>query len=147
MNLLRQDTDYAFRLLVALAQDPGKLISTRALAAETEIPCQFASKIMQKLHDGGLVESVMGPRGGFRLARPAGKVNLLEIIEVVQGPVVMNTCLLGQDACQRKDICPVSDKLGALQNMMNGYLRSITLAALVARKLNLAEQTTKGETK
>ncbi|HAV41173.1 MAG TPA: Rrf2 family transcriptional regulator, partial [Acidobacteria bacterium] len=97
MDFLRQHTDYAFRLLVALAQAPGKAISSRTLASEGSVPYQFASKIMQKLHEQGLVESVMGPFGGFRLARTAEKVTLLEIIEAVQGQVVVNTCLLGQD--------------------------------------------------
>ena len=143
MDLLRQHTDYAFRLLVALAQAPGKAISTRALASEGSVPYQFASKIMQKLHEQGLVESVMGPFGGFRLARPAEKVTLLEIIEAVQGPVVVNTCLLGQDTCQRRNICPVRNKLETLQETMVDYLRSVTLANMVADGVELAKQSKK----
>ncbi len=140
MNIFRQNTDYAFRLLVALAQDPSKPISTRALAAKTGVPYQFASKIMQKLHGQGLVESTMGPQGGFRIGRPAEKVNLLEIIEVVQGPVIIKTCLLGEDACPWQENCPVSDKLKALQKIMDNYLKSITLADLVAEKIKLTRQ-------
>jgi len=147
MNLLRQHTDYAFRLLVALAQAPRKPISTRVLASEADVPYQFASKIMQKLHEQGLVESVMGPFGGFRLARPAEKVTLLEIIEAVQGPVVVNTCLLGQDTCQRRNICPVRDKLESLQKTMVDYLRSVRLADLVASKIKLVKKAKKGNKK
>lgn len=147
MNLLRQHTDYAFRLLVALAQAPGKPISTRVLASEADVPYQFASKIMQKLHEQGLVESVMGPFGGFRLARPAEKVTLLEIIEAVQGPVVVNTCLLGQDTCQRRHICPVRDKLESLQETMVDYLQSVRLADLVASKIKLVKKAKKGNKK
>lgn len=143
MDFLRQHTDYAFRLLVALAQTPGKAIATRALASEGSVPYHFASKILQKLHEEGLVESVMGPFGGFRLARPAEKVTLLEIIEAVQGPVVVNTCLLGQDTCQRRNICPVRDKLESLQKTMVDYLRSVTLADIVADGVELAKQSKK----
>ncbi|HRD01028.1 MAG TPA: Rrf2 family transcriptional regulator [Candidatus Saccharicenans sp.] len=135
MNLVRQHTDYAFRLLVALAQAPGKPISTRTLASAADVPYQFASKIMQKLHEEGLVESVMGPFGGFHLVEPDEKVNLLKIIEAVQGPVVINTCLLGQEACPRSAICPIRTRLEALQTMMIDYLQSVTLADLTAGRL------------
>jgi Rrf2 family protein len=145
MDLVRQPTDYAFRLLVALAQAPDRTVSTRSLASEGGVSYQFASKIMQTLHDQGLVASVMGPFGGFRLARPAEKVTLLEIIEAVQGPVVVNTCLLGQDTCQRRHICPVRDKLESLQKTMVDYLRSVTLADLVASKIKLVKKAKKGD--
>ncbi|MFA4925652.1 MAG: Rrf2 family transcriptional regulator [Candidatus Aminicenantales bacterium] len=145
MDFLRQPTDYAFRLLVALAQAPGKPISSRTLASEGSVPYQFASKIMQKLHEQSLVESIMGPFGGFRLARPAEQVTLLEIIEAVQGPVVVNTCLLGQDTCQRRNICPVRDKLESLQKTMVDYLGSVTLADMVADGTKLAKQFKKGD--
>jgi len=145
MDLVRQPTDYAFRLLAALAQAPGKPISSRTLASEGDVPYQFASKIMQKLHEQGLVQSVMGPFGGFRLARPAEKVTLLEIIEAVQGPVVVNTCLLAQDTCQRRHICPVRDKLESLQKTMVDYLQSVTLADLVTNKIKLNKKAKKGD--
>jgi Rrf2 family protein len=147
MDFLRQHTDYAFRLLVALAQAPDKPISSRTLASEGGVPYQFASKIMQKLHEQGLVESVMGPFGGFRLARPAEQVTLLEIIEAVQGPVVVNACLLGQDTCQRRNICPVRDKLESLQKTMVDYLQSVSLADLVASKIKLVKNAKKGNKK
>ena len=139
MNLVRQHTDYAFRLLVALSQAPGKPISTRTLASAADVPYQFASKIMQKLHEEGLVESVMGPFGGFRLVQPSEQVNLLKIIEAVQGPVVINSCLLGQEACPRSTICPIRTRLEALQTMMIDYLQSVSLADLTTGRLKASK--------
>ena len=77
MNLLRQNTDYAFRMLVGLGKRHGELVNVRVLAEESQVPQQFAAKIMQKLHDEGIVESVMGPRGGFRLAKHPSGIDLL----------------------------------------------------------------------
>jgi Rrf2 family protein len=139
MNLLRQNTDYAFRMLVGLGKRRGELVNVRVLAAECQVPQQFASKIMQKLHDEGIVESVMGPRGGFRLAKHPSGIDLLSVIRVVQGPVVVNTCLLGEQACERQDHCPVTAKLAGLQDMMETYLRGITLDDLLAGSLDMTQ--------
>jgi Rrf2 family transcriptional regulator, iron-sulfur cluster assembly transcription factor len=139
MNLLRQNTDYAFRMLVGLGKRHGELVNVRSLAEECRVPYQFAAKIMQKLHDEGIVESVMGPRGGFRLARHPSGIDLFDVIRIVQGPIVLNTCLLGEDACERKANCPISGKLAGLQTIMEAYLRGVTLDDLLAGNANLAE--------
>lgn len=139
MNLLRQNTDYAFRMLVGLGKRGGELVNVRLLAEESQVPYQFAAKIMQKLHDEGIVESVMGPRGGFRLARHPSGIELFEVIRIVQGPVVLNTCLLGDHACERKNDCPITAKLAGLQTIMEAYLRGITLDDLLAGNVDIAQ--------
>jgi Rrf2 family protein len=139
MNLLRQNTDYAFRMLVGLGKRHGELVNVRTLAEESQVPQQFAAKIMQKLHDNGIVESVMGPHGGFRLAKHPSGIDLLAVIRIIQGPVVLNTCLLGEQACPRQDSCPVTGKLTGLQAMMEDYLHGITLDDLLAGNVDVAE--------
>ena len=128
MNVVRQDTDYALRILVNLADRYGRgAVSTKVLAEEGDISYQFACKIMQKLHSAKLVASHMGPRGGFSLSNPPSKVNLLAVIEAVQGPLSLNKCLLTDDACRRKPKCPVSGKLGQLQEYIESFLGGVTL--------------------
>ena len=81
MDILRRNTDYALRLMVNLAgQEQDGSVSTRVLAEEEQVSYQLACKLMQQLHAGGFVESCMGPRGGFRLGRPAGQISILEVI-------------------------------------------------------------------
>ena len=127
MNMVRQDTDYALRVLINLAGQYGRgAVSTKVLAAEGDISYQFACKIMQKLQGAKLVASRMGPHGGFSLSKPPSKVNLLEVIEAVQGSVSLNKCLLSADACKRKPNCPVSKKLAQLQKHIESFLRGVT---------------------
>jgi Rrf2 family protein len=85
---------------------------------------------MQRLHDAKLVDSSMGPKGGFRLSRKPSQINVLEIIEAIQGRLSLNKCLLSVDACSRQDDCPVHVKLAELQQTMDVYLGGITLQEL-----------------
>jgi Rrf2 family protein len=117
--------------MVNLAKHYGDgAVSTRTIADDEDIPYQLACKLMQKLHRNKLVESCMGPKGGFRMSRNPSKINLLEVIEAIQGALSLNRCMLGVDACPRKPTCPVRKKLARLQAYIGSYLGSITLSEL-----------------
>ena len=131
MDVIRRNTDYAVRLAVHLAKHHGKEpISTRAAAAEEHVPYQLACKLMQKLNNAKLVTSCMGPKGGFVLAADPIKVSLLDVIKVIQGPVNMNRCLLGEETCPKQKSCAVRGKLASLQKNINSGLADITLDEL-----------------
>lgn len=147
MDVIRRNTDYALRAMVHLAAHYGsKPVSTRAMARDEDVPYQLACKLMQKLHDSKLVESSMGPRGGFRLRRQPSKISVLEVIEAIQGPLRLNRCLLHADACPRQDGCEVREKLAELQRSINTYLGGITLDEL-ARRRKATRRTTAGKAK
>jgi Rrf2 family iron-sulfur cluster assembly transcriptional regulator len=132
MDILRRNTDYALRLLIGLARNYEKSpISTRTLAQEQEVSYQLACKLMQRLHEARLVDSSMGPQGGFRLNRVPGQISLLEVVEVIQGPVRLNRCLVNDCACPRSSGCPVRAKITELQGHMEEYLRGVTVGDLV----------------
>ena len=141
MDILRRNTDYALRLMVGLArhQDNGS-VSTRLLAQEQEVSYQLACKLMQQLHDAKIVESTMGPKGGFRLGRKMADISLLDIIQAVQGPLSLNRCLVRKACCPRQDACRVRAKMGELQDRMGEYLGGVTLADLASGR----EARTKG---
>jgi Rrf2 family iron-sulfur cluster assembly transcriptional regulator len=133
MDILRRNTDYALRLMVSLARREGKgSVSTRLLAQEQDVSYQLACKLMQQLHEARLVDSCMGPKGGFRLNRRPADISLLDIIEVVQGPLSLNRCLLEAGACPRTKVCPMRGKIGELQGRMGEYLGSVTLEELAS---------------
>ena len=133
MDILRRNTDYALRAMVQLATNYGNgPVSARILAAEGDISYQLVCKLMQKLHTAGLVESSMGPKGGFTLSREPSKISLMEIINVLQGGICLNRCLHNGKGCEFESDCEVHTKLSCLQLYIDGYLDRITLAEIAS---------------
>ena len=135
MDVIRRNTDYAARLMVHLAKHYGNgPISTRAAAAQEQVPYQLACKLMQKLNNAKLVTSCMGPKGGFVLGAEPSNISLLEVVEAIQGPISINRCVLSEDACSRETNCTVREKLVDIQKNMTEQLAATTLDKLVLRE-------------
>ncbi len=129
MDVLRRNTDYGLRMMVNLAKNShnGQLMSARQLASDGNFSYQLGCKLLQKLHKAELVKSVMGPKGGFKLGRKPSEITLMDVINVLQGGVHMNRCLVGDQGCEFESECEVNTKLSRLQRYIEGYLGGITL--------------------
>jgi len=135
MDVLRRNTDYALRMMTALAsQSNGKSVSARQLASEGNFSYDLGCKILQRLHKAGLVQSRMGPKGGFSLNREPSEITLLEIVSVLQGGIRLNRCLLGGNGCEFQPECGISAKLAHLQRHIDDYLGGITLAEILRNR-------------
>lgn len=131
MDVVRRNTDYAVRLMVHLAREYGQgPVSTRVVAREEGVSYPLACKLMQKLHGSKLIDSCMGPKGGFTLGRAPTNITLLEVVEAIQGPISLNKCLLSSDACGRQTHCTVRAKLAGVQETILKSLAGITFADL-----------------
>jgi len=129
MELIRRDTDYAFRFAAQLvgAYGEGCLLSARVLAKDSEVPYALTCKILQKLAVAGIVKSTMGPKGGFQLSKKPETIEFKQVVEAIQGPVSVNKCLVSDYRCPLKSTCSVHPKLAVLQTTINDYLKGLTL--------------------
>jgi len=135
MDVIRRNTDYAVRLMVNLARQYGHgPVSTRVAASEEGVSYPLACKLMQRLHGSKLIDSCMGPKGGFNLGRAPSEITLLEVVEAIQGPVSLNRCLLSSDACARQADCAVRAKLAGVQETIVKSLAGITFDDLSQSK-------------
>ncbi|MBW1595457.1 Rrf2 family transcriptional regulator [Streptomyces sp. JJ38] len=79
-------TEWVLHCATSLAQlDPGASASTTQLAQYYDLPAPSLAKQLKALVKAGVLSATTGPRGGFRLARPAAQITLLEIVEAVDG--------------------------------------------------------------
>jgi Rrf2 family protein len=85
---LTRASGYALQALAFLAsRDPGDAVTSQHMAEADRSPDRFLLKVLRPLVSAGLLRSLKGPRGGYRLARPADRITLLEIVEAVGGPI------------------------------------------------------------
>ncbi|HLO35178.1 MAG TPA: Rrf2 family transcriptional regulator [Candidatus Deferrimicrobium sp.] len=128
---LTKRADYAIRAVVALATAaPDERLSVRRIAAEQGIPARFLPQAMGDLVAAGIVAGVAGRTGGYRLARPATAISLLEVIEAVEGDSRRETCVLRGGPCSVNGVCTVHRVFAATQEGMLRQLSSASIAGL-----------------
>lgn len=133
---LKSQVEWALHCCGVLsALPPGRYISTKALAEFHGIPKEYLSKALQSLSTAGLVESTLGPSGGYRLARPAEEITFLHVVEAVEGPGLTFACteIRKNNPCRPdgycdKRTCPIARVMWKADKAWRDSLRSVTLA-------------------
>lgn len=122
---------YAVRAMVSLNlhADEGP-VSIKEISARETISLQYLEQLFVKLRRGEIVESVRGPGGGYRLARPAGEIRVDQIIDSVEESLVPVACLDQDGRCQCDDHCVTHNVWQGLGERIRQFLSSITLEDL-----------------
>lgn len=99
MEISRQ-ADYAIRTIIHLANMPrGELTQTREIAHSEDIPEKYLPTIVRTMARAGLLRTLRGSHGGVSLARPASKITIRDVVEAIDGPVLLNRCLIRPGEC------------------------------------------------
>ena len=122
--------------MVLLAASPERLLSNHEIATQLKVSEAHLSKVLQRLSRAGFVRATRGPRGGFRLDRPADEVTLLDVYEAIEGPVEPSSCLLGKPVCNGAS-CIFAGFIEEADRRIREYLASTTLRRLVTRQETL----------
>ena len=131
MQITRQ-ADYAVRAMVYLAQlGPEQRASTSQIAQEKQIPPSFLAKIVSQLSVAGLLQTSRGARGGVSLARSAADISLLDVVEAIDGPILLNDCVAENGSCAFGDSCPMQPVWCEAQKDLVGRLESTNFAQFV----------------
>ena len=130
---LTRAADYAVRAMMHIGSLPEDSVALKDEIADAQhIPPSFMAKILRQLVKTGLLHSARGVNGGFGLAREAAKINLLDIVEGIEGPIHLNDCAPDPEHCTLSHDCPVSAVWVEVQRQMTELLRQTTLEALLA---------------
>lgn len=127
--------DYAVRAMLALAEpDAGPWLSAGRISASMAIPAGFLPRIMRALVRAGLAEARTGRSGGYRLARPASVISLMDVIGAVDADDDPRRCVLRGIPCGSEGRCAVHDAFTTARAGMTDQLAAATLASLVGRQ-------------
>jgi Rrf2 family protein len=119
----------AFHTAAYLAQNTGRLVSSREIAGKLGASESHLSKVLQRLAHGGIVLSTRGPSGGFRIRSPWERIRLIEIYEAVEGPVGPARCLLAVPFCKGNK-CSLGGVVHRTDEAIRRYLAGTTLAEM-----------------
>lgn len=134
MNVGRR-VDYAVRALAFLAGQPaGKIVSRAEIEKSQDIPSFYLSKIMKDLVAGGLVQSHIGSKGGFTLAKLATSISIKDVYETVERPLVLMDCLQrGAEYCSYCSVCTQKSIWEEAQKVLAGFLEKISIHDIADR--------------
>ncbi|MEW5938771.1 MAG: Rrf2 family transcriptional regulator [Chloroflexota bacterium] len=140
MLRINRQTDYAIRVALALAKKPaGTRVPTSDIRTEMLIPPAFLQRIVATLASARFIVTQPGRDGGIALARRPEEINLLQLVEAFEGPIVLSDCVADPRSCPFGFICPVNRRWERLCNLMRAELERATLAELVQDALLLEQ--------
>ena len=133
MLSLSKRADYALLALSHLAavqaDTPARLVNTKEIAEQYEIPAELLAKLLQTLAKNGIVASHPGPTGGYRLLRAPNAISVAEVVAAIDGPLAILPCSNGQgDTCKQFSRCTIRDPMHEIERRVKNLLTEITLA-------------------
>jgi Rrf2 family protein len=130
---LSKKADYGLIALSYMAA-PGQraIVSTREMAEQHDIPVELLAKVLQRLARRGVLTSVQGINGGYRLARDPQAISVADVVEAIDGPLTLTACSDTTDTCDQFAKCNIRDPLHRIRERIASALATCSVAELVA---------------
>jgi FeS assembly SUF system regulator len=128
--------DYAVVMMAAAARHDGsERLTANCLSAETGVPLPTAQKLMGRLASAGLLASARGAGGGFMLARAADAISLADIVEAVEGPIALTSCVEdGRHDCALEQACRVKPHWAVVNGAVRQAFAGVRLDQLAGQE-------------
>ncbi len=123
---------YGVRILLDLAlhdNETPRLI--RDISQSQQISEKYISRLIISLRKAHMVRSIRGAKGGFRLAKQPEELTLLDIVEVMEGPISIIDCVRCPEKCQKAEKCATREVWERLNSDIQESMRKITLADII----------------
>ena len=134
MTVITRKSDYAARVLLHLATLPrGGWVTAQQIAERQAIPDQVVRHVVRRLAGADLLVTKRGKGGGIRIARPATDITLKDVVEAMQGPLILNVCANESQACPLAPGCPMVDVWERSERALADLLAGETLQELAER--------------
>jgi len=101
---------YGLRLLVDLAEHSGKdPVKLKDISQRQGISLNYLRQLIMPLESNKIVRSIRGNRGGYLLGKKPEEINLLDIMNLLEGPIDLVDCVHNKNLCQISDTCPTRE--------------------------------------
>ena len=128
--MVSQTGRYALRILAYLVDHPGQWVQGSQIAAETKIPPNYLSKILNQLRKSGFVLSQKGWGGGFQLKESSRRAMISKVLDRFDGPRDDRRCFFEMRRCDVNRPCPLHDHWERIQSQYREMLSSTTIGDL-----------------
>lgn len=123
---------YALRVMIDLAMNDGEnYITIKEIAKRQDITAKYLEQIVSLLNKAGFLKTARGTTGGYKLAKPANEYIVGDILRATEGELAPIYCLTEQGSCSRKKQCKTYSFWKGLDDVINEYVDSKTLADLI----------------
>ena len=132
--MLAQKTRYALRALLHLVEEGGGApVQLASIATTQRVPPKYLELIMLDLKKAGLVKSTRGPKGGYKLGRPASEISFGEVVRALEGPIALIPCASVNyyapcGDCHDEETCAIRKAFSILRDRSAELLEGISLA-------------------
>lgn len=124
-------TDYGTVVLAELARAESRVVSAADVAGATGLAVPTVSKLLKMLARAGLVTSIRGPHGGYRLTREPERITAAAVIDALEGPVSITECSSHGTQCEIESVCRVGTAWQRINLAIRSALDEISLADLL----------------
>lgn len=122
-------TDYGVVIMSEMAQIEGRVMTAPDLSLYTGLKVPTAAKILRTLAKSGLLVSLRGAHGGYRLDRHPKDISIAEIVRVLEGPIAVTSCVdESHDDCSVETCCPMRGGWEKINLAINAAIEEVTLA-------------------
>lgn len=127
MLRLSKRVEYALMALLHMDEQGDQVVSVAELAALYQIPVEMLGKVMQSLARSGVVTSVHGAHGGYKLGKAVDDLVLGDVLEAVEGPFRLVRCQETPQSCDQYGVCNIREPVLAMQDQLLNYLAGFKL--------------------
>lgn len=135
MNRINRKVEYALMALKHMSQKrPGELTSAKEIADHLRIPFDATARVLQVMTNRQVLRSEQGVQGGYQITKDLGKVSLMELVEMIEGPVAVARCAhLGEseDACRVQGTCNITAPISYLNGRINEFYRGLSIKQIL----------------
>ena len=133
MFRLNRLTDYAVVVMMQMSQRTNEVRTAPQISDSTGVPLPTVAKLMNALARGGLITSIRGASGGYKLSRAADEITIAAVIQAMEGPIALTACVDGAEgSCESEHICPMRGNWDRVNHAIRSALESVTLADMGA---------------